>query len=97
MKNNMGRFEKAPDDLDLRCNSVYVQVKWFAQDDDKQWHVADEDGFMVLAYDESLLEQTDILGLVDQDVFVPYVDREIMAEVTADAECLSLVASLNDK
>lgn len=52
----MERFEKAQGDLDLRYNSVNVRVKRFAQDDGKQQHVADEDGFMILAYDGSLLE-----------------------------------------
>lgn len=52
---------------------------------------------MVLDYDESLQDQTDTLGLVDQDVHVAYVNRIVVTEVIAYAKYQSLVASMNDE
>jgi hypothetical protein len=97
VKNNMERFEKVPDDLICAAIQSMFEAHHMSQNDDKQQQVTVEDRFVVLDYDESLLEHTDILGLVDQDVLVADVDRGVVAEVITDLEYQSLVASLNDE
>lgn len=96
IKTKMEAFEKVPDSL------IYAAVQSMLQSDGDGEAASKNEGdgkisvkAAMLDYDENLLAQCDILGVVDNDKLVADVDRGVVAEVISDVEYDCIVKSLN--